>query len=568
MRKWEIFFLLLFLLVLPTFLFAQSVEKIKEFSVDININEDGSFLVKEKIIYDFGQNLWHGIYRDIPLKGITIKVLKVVDELGHPYLFKTSKQNSYLRIKIGDPQKYVSGEKTYLILYQVKNGLGFFKDHDELYWNVTGNEWMVPIEKANITIHLPEKISESNLNFDCFTGFFGSKERSCTFKVKEDGSIYFESERELFPKEGLTVVLGFPKQLVKEPGFIEKFFWKLKIFWPFLLPLFLFFYLFREWWRKGKDPKIEKSIIPQYEPPDNLRPAQVSLIIKQKVEPIDISATLVDLAVRGFLKIREIKRHGIFEKNDYELIKLKDFNDPKEGLYQYEKELLNKIFSSANKEEPSIVYLSSLKNKFYPEIKKLINEINKETFSLGYFVSIPKKAKEKWLLFGAIILWFSCFLIKSPITKLDEFQHLGNAGIISAILFFIFSLLMPKRTKKGTEAYWHALGFKEYINTAEKYRAQFYEKENIFEKYLPYAIVFGLINKWAKAFEGIYNKPPSWYEGDFGSRFTTYSFLTTFNRSFSNFNNVFLSRPGGKLSGLRGAGFSGGGGGGGGGGSW
>jgi len=132
----------------------------------------------------------------------------------------------------------------------------------------------------------------------------------------------------------------------------------------------------------------------------------------------------------------------------------------------------------------------------------------------------------------------------------------------------IFSPFMPKRTKKGTEAYWHILGFKEYINTAEKYRAQFYEKENIFEKYLPYAIIFGLADKWAKAFEGIYNRPPSWYEGDFGPRFTTLVFVNSVSRSLSSANSAFVSRPGGGGSGFGGGGFSGGGGGGGGGGSW
>lgn len=127
---------------------------------------------------------------------------------------------------------------------------------------------------------------------------------------------------------------------------------------------------------------------------------------------------------------------------------------------------------------------------------------------------------------------------------------------------------MPKKTEKGTEAYWKILGFREYINTAEKYRVQFQEKENIFEKYLPYAIIFGLADKWAKAFEGIYLQPPTWYEGEFGPRFTTYAFVNSLNHSLSSINSAFISRSGGGGSGFGGGGFSGGGGGGGGGGSW
>lgn len=126
---------------------------------------------------------------------------------------------------------------------------------------------------------------------------------------------------------------------------------------------------------------------------------------------------------------------------------------------------------------------------------------------------------------------------------------------------------MPKRTEKGAETYWHALGFKEYMRTAEKYRMEFQEKENIFERYLPYAIAFGLTHKWAKAFEGIYTAPPNWYEGNF-TAFSTINFVSSLDRSFSNIGGVLSSRPGGNGSSFSGGGFSGGGGGGGGGGSW
>jgi uncharacterized membrane protein len=131
--------------------------------------------------------------------------------------------------------------------------------------------------------------------------------------------------------------------------------------------------------------------------------------------------------------------------------------------------------------------------------------------------------------------------------------------LISGILFLIFSPFMPKRNKKGAETYWQILGFKEYINKAEKHRAQFYEKENIFEKYLPYAIIFGSTKKWAKAFERIYKNPPSWYEGNFGTTFSALSFADSINH-YSNYAQTSGSGFGRS--------FSGGEGGGGGGGSW
>jgi len=535
-------------------------EKIKDFSVSITINKDGSVLVEENILYDFGENFRHGIYRNIPIGDLKIKVIKVVDEIDNVYSFTTKKENDYLKIKIGDPTKVITGEHTYNIFYSVQRAIGYSQDHDELYWNVTGNEWEVPIEKSNAIIHLPEMISETDLKLDCFTGRFYSREKDCTFRLTKEGNIYFESTRSFSPREGLTIVLGWPKRIISGPSIFQKFLWWIKDFWPIFIPIFVFIFCFKEWWEKGKDPRLKKTVIAQYEPPDNLRPAEVSLIVRQNVKPKDISATLINLAIRGYLKIKEIKKAGIFGKDDYEIIKLKDFRGFDNDLREYERQLLKSIFGLEEK-----VRISSLKNKFYTLLDFIIKKVYPGISKSKYFVSDPQKVMKKWALIGTTIIFFS-FL---PFMFISSLGFIFFVSLLSSgILFLIFAPLMPKRTQKGTEAYWHILGFKEYINTAEKYRLKFQEKENIFEKYLPYAIVFGLAEKWAKAFEGIYTMPPSWYEGDFGPRFTPYIFLNSLNRSLSNVNSVFISRPGGRGSGFGGGGFSGGGGGGGGGGSW
>jgi uncharacterized membrane protein len=593
-RKLGIFLVFLLLVFFQT-VFSQGFysERIKNFFVEITINKDGSFLVKENILYDFGGNLKHGIYRNVPLKNIKIKVLKVVDEFDNPYPFEVSKESGYLKIKIGDPKKLITGEHTYNIFYQVFNGLGFFKDHDELYWNITGNEWNVPIEKSEALIHLPEKVSKENLKFDCFTGSFGLKERECTFGANENGDINFQSNRSFSSGEGLTIVLGWPKGLIREPAIFTKVFWYLQQrffsllkFGPFIIPIFVFVYLFKEWWQKGKEPKIKKPIIVQYEPPDDLRPAEVNLIMNQKVQIKDITATVIDLAVRGYIKIREvkIKKYGIFKRNDYELIKLKNFEIAQE-LREYERELLREIFIPRSEKEllsgvlgEEKVSLSNLENKLYQSLPKIERKVYVGISPFKYFTSDPATTIGRWFSLGLIIFFiaivFSLLVRISFLLGLSP-QPFGSlienfifSLIISAALFLFFSFFMPQKTEKGAEVYWQILGFKEYINTAEKYRAQFYEKENIFEKYLPYAIAFGLVNKWAKAFEGIYRTPPSWYEGDFGPQFTTYAFVDSLNRSISSVNRVFGSSPIKGGSGLGGGGFSGGGGGGGGGGSW
>jgi len=549
-KNWAIF---LPFFVLGLFLFVQaygtSQEKIEDFSVEIWINKDSSFLVKESITYDFGSNLKHGIYRKIPSDNLKIEVKKVTNEFGANYPIKVKKEKNYLKIRIGDPKKFVSGEKTYNIFYLVQNGLGFFKDHDEIYWNVTGNEWQMPIEKTKAILHLPEKVSKENLKFACYTGHFGSKEKDCSFEVKENGEIVFLAKKSFSPGEGLTIALGWPKGVVKEPSFLSKILWRLECFWPLFIPFFVFVYLFRKWFKEGRDSKIKKPIVVQYEPPDNLKPAKMSLILKQKVEARDISATLVDLAVRGFIKIREIKKRGIFGGKDFGLEKLKDFNT----LSGYERTLLERIFEEKNK-----IKISSLQNSFYEDFKKITKEICQEATQEKYFIKNPQKIKKEWVIKGGLLMGLG--IILGTIGNLLLFFSLFFSGI----LFFIFSPFMPKRTKKGTEILWYILGFKRYIETAERYRAQFYEKANIFEEYLPYAISFDLVDKWAKAFEGIYKTPPQWYETSYVGSFSPKAFSRSLSSAVSSMGGMFTFRGGSGLGG----GSAGGGGGGGGGGSW
>jgi uncharacterized membrane protein len=583
-----IFWSVLFQLAFSQNDFIDSPERIKKFFVEITINKNSILLVKENIVYDFGENLRHGIYRDIPLNNIKIKVIKVIDPFNNPYPFETKIEEGYLKIKIGDPNKLITGEKSYNIYYEVLGGVRFFEDHDELYWNVTGNEWKIPIEKAKILIHLPQKIPQENLKLDCFTGPFGSREKDCSFKLSESGEIEFQSEKNLNPQEGLTIVLGWPKKIVKKPNAPERFFWNLRENWPYLISLFVFIYLFIKWLIKGKDPKIKKPIVVEYEPPDNLRPAEISLVAKQKVEPFDIAATILDLAVRGYIKIKEVKR-GLFSRKDYMLINLADIEKATD-LKIYEKELLARIFKNKD-----AVFVSELKNKLYKDFKEIAEMIFSEISPRNYYFSNPEKAKKELIdvadkiiialflivllldalvpIIGIILATPAPHTIYHDISNVlisNSFLNLMFAGVISAFLFWVFSHFMPKRTLAGTEIYRKILGFKEYIKTAEKYRAQFYEKENIFEKYLPYAMIFGLTEKWAKAFEGIYQKPPSWYEGEFGPTFKVGTFSASLNSCFSSLTNSFSSRGvgGTGVSGFGGGGFSGGGSGGGGGGSW
>ena len=522
-------------------------EKITDFKVKITINQDSSLIVEEKILYDFGGHEQHGIYRDFKKDKLKVKVLEVSQD-DQFVSYETSKSGNYLGIRIGDPDKLITGVHLYKIVYQIKNAIGFFEDHDELYFNVTGDEWTVPIEKASAEVILPQEIEQDKLKLTAYTGSYGATGANYDKAVQEK-TIVFESIDSFNPQEGLTIVVGLPKGILKEPSFLERIIGNLDIFGPFLIPLFVFIYLFNLWWKKGKDFRIEKTVIAQYEPPENLRPASVSFLIKQRSSEKEISATLIDLAVRGFLKIKEIK--GNWSK-DYELTRLQ--KEP-EGLLYYEKELLDILFKTGDH-----VKISSLKNKLSDHKRFFALRLKTEMEQLLYFSPASFRIQQTLYGLGVAMIVLSFFLPSSLFLLSWQISCL-----LSGILMLIFAFVMPKRTPKGAEAYWQALGFKEYLKTAEKYRLEFQEKEKIFEKFLPYAMVLGVVRFWTKAFEGIYKEPPSWYEGYYIGVFSTTVFADSLGHFETGMRNVFTAAGGG--SGFSG-GFSGGGGGGGGGGSW
>ena len=523
-------------------------EKITDFKVKITINQDSSLIVEEKILYDFGGHEQHGIYRDFKKDKLKVKVLEVSQD-DQFVSYETSKSGNYLGIRIGDPDKLITGVHLYKIVYQIKNAIGFFEDHDELYFNVTGDEWTVPIEKASAEVILPQEIEQDKLKLTAYTGSYGATGANYDKAVQEK-TIVFESIDSFNPQEGLTIVVGLPKGILKEPSFLERIIGNLDIFWPFLIPFFVFIYLFNLWWKKGKDFRIKKTVIAQYEPPENLRPALVSFLIKQRSSEKEISATLIDLAVKGYLKIKEIKEGW---SKDFELIKLQKEPEP-EGLLYYEKELLDLLFKTGDS-----VKISSLKNKLSDHKRFFALRLRTEMEQLLYFSPASLRIQSV-LYFLAAILIVSFF----GFLRIQFILAFSNA--ISGAIMLFFSSIMPKRTPKGAEAYWQTLGFKEYLKTAEKYRLEFQEKEKIFEKFLPYAMVLGVVRFWTKAFEGIYKEPPSWYEGYYIGVFSTTVFADSLGHFETGMRNVFTAAGGGG-SGFSG-GFSGGGGGGGGGGSW
>jgi uncharacterized membrane protein YgcG len=551
---------------------------INKFHSDIMIGEDSSVIVKETLDVEFHRPR-HGIYREIPFKyrddfGKVIttptKVLSVTDGSGKGWKYKVERTGPMIHVRIGDAKRYVEGRWTYLITYKVENVILFFRDHDELYWNVTGNYWKAPIKEASATASLTTKNKSKNLMVAGYEGGYGSKEE-CGYEAY-DNSGKFYTKRSLKMGEGLTVVFGWDKGLVSPPSSWKKFLWAINLGenWVFLLPIFSFLYMGNRWYRKGRDPKVRESVTVMYEPPkfdhQPLTPAEVGTLVDEKLDPRDITSTIVGLAVKGYIQIEETKKEGlIFDKTDYYLKKAKNYDS---NLNPFEIELMKALFPAAL---PGTL-ISDLKNKFYTNLDVLRKTLYGELIRKKYLLSNPEKVRNSYIAAGIVVLAFAilAFVFLVPNSGGKSFI----AGILTGIPVLAFAKFMPVKTRAGASAYMDILGFQEFMNRAEKDRLERIGDMNLFSKFLPYAIALDVADNWAKAFEGIYQDPPEWYVSPIGFRtFSPYAFTHSLNSVTSDLSSAMFSAPrgsggGGSGGGFGGGGSSGGGFGGGGGGSW
>lgn len=563
-----------FLIGLATFLVLlfpkpSNAEVIRSFDAEIGMKADASLSVQEIIVYDFEDELRHGIFRTIPVKyrndkgnfNLRVSNVSAKDEYGRAYPFKTSQSGKNLEIKIGDPDKTITGKHTYVISYTVRRAIGFFPDHEELYWNVTGSDWKVPMERISANVTIPDETKTNGVKTECFSGPYGSRE-ACSSQGKNASSARFTQDA-LTPGDGVTIVVGVPKGTITKPSTLEEWIWITGDNIIILVPPVTFAVFFYLWRTRGRDPQGKVTIVPQYESPDKLSPVQIATITDFDVHTADLSTIIVDLAVRGYLRIKQTKEPGIFgigEKIDYVFEKLKE---PDASLRPFEKTMMETIFIDSK-----IQILSTLKSQFATFTEQMRKETYESLVSEGYFPKNPKTIRTAYGTIGVIVI-VSGYLLLGILGIIGAI-----CGVLSGIIIIVFSFIMPSRTIKGVLAKEHILGFKEYLSVAERDRIRFHnapeKNPERFEKLLPFAMALGVEKEWARQFEGIYQNEPSWYASPTGQPFRP-DMLASSIRSFSSSANAAISyKPSSASSG--GSGFSGGGSGGGfgggGGGSW
>ncbi len=550
--------------------------RIEKFESEVVVAPNGSIDVTENITVHFIGGPWHGLYREIPVEYVTpqgfnytlfLTVKSITDSDGRKLKFDASRERHYRKLKIYIPNADDSIQ-TISIEYIVSDALRFFEDHDELYWNVTGDEWDVPIQSASARIVLPE--GTTNIRANSFTGSYRSTANNAGVEIVGNG-VEVHTRDPLRYHEGLTVAVAFDKGFVHEPTAFDNAVLFLRGNWPLGLPLVAFGIMFYLWWTRGRDPRL-RPIAAQYEPPDQLTPGEAGTLIDNSADMRDITATIVDLAVRGYMVIEEHQKDrmlGLVHDKDYNFILKKDRSEWAK-LKPHEQVLLNGFFTAGTVDET--ISMSSLENHFYKNLPDIKSRIFESLVTHGYYRRRPDSVRASYVGIG-VVVGFLCIWGGNAVgSSLGmAFLTFTIAGVLTGGVICAFGWFMPAHTEQGARAMEGVLGFEDFLNHVESDRFnRMIKTPEMFEKFLPFAMALGVEKNWSKAFQGILTQPPDWYRGSYGPAFYPMVFANDLNYMSTRASSVLASAPrssGGSGFG-GGGGFSGGGFGGGGGGGF
>lgn len=544
---------------------VQAAEIIRSFQAEGTLSADRRLVITETITYDFGDIERHGIFRNIPetydRDGAKYRLRLDVTDVQRDGLtepWSESSSGGDVEIKIGDANTTITGQHTYRITYETSRAINDFPDHTELYWNVTGNGWQVPMQAVSLRLAVPGKPDRVL----CYSGYLGSDAQDCSIAAN-DAQVEAHVTQGLEPGEGLTVVIAFPTGVIRSLTTWEKIArFVADNSWA-LLPIIVFIGMFRIWWKKGREPRGRGTVIAQYEEPAKLTPALMSALVEQKVPQKAITATILDLARRGFLTIKfdgEPSGGWLTAKPKFSLVKGKPAD---EALLPYERTLLKGLFSSKDE-----VKIEDLKGTFWKEIETSRKELFDELRTRNLFGANPATVRALWVggAIGFVVLlqFFAAFFGGLFIVSL----------VLCAIIIAAFGWNMPRMTEQGAVIAEEVQGLKLFLSVTEKARLDFTDAPERtpqqFERFLPAAVAFGVEEKWAEQFKGIDLQPPSYVQGNVGTwnaMYFAHAIGSFHEASAASMYSPPRSTAGGGGSGFSGGG-SGGGFGGGGGGSW
>jgi len=524
---------------------------IESFDSVIEVREDASLHVTETITAVFNEEK-HGIFREIPTvyKGEYGEKVKIDLELlsigqdGGDATFDTYHDGVNKGIKIGDADTVIEGAHVYEIVYEVDRAVLFFEDRDEVYWNVTGNDWTVPILEATAVIEFPDGAILSDVS--CYTGVLGSTYSVCE-SVHEDEIAAFAAN------DMLTISASVQKGVLEVPTSLEKMQWFFLDNWPIAIPAGVLLFVIVYWWKRGRDPRVHEAIVVEYDAPKDIEAVYAGLLTFQRMKKDFLVAMIIQMAVSGVLQIKVLDEIG--KKGEGVTLIRKRQGEDLDGPHQL---LLQMLFGTKKEVELS-------------KIKGTIKKSQMEAFHRALFAELTDRG---WYVKRSFFRRWA-FLALAGVMGMLSIAVSDLFGTFIALSFFfvaliiaVFAWFMPQPTKVGARMRHRVAGFCRFMHTAERYREKWHEEERMFTRLLPYAIAFDDVKRWVKTFDGIEQVAPEWYLSN--AAFTASIFGTTFDELSQSFTIATAPvAPGGSGgSGFSGGGSSGGGYGGGGGGSW
>jgi hypothetical protein len=497
----------------PTASAQQRSFSIDRFAVTVDVQPGASLAVREAITFAF-RGAHQGIYRVIPVRyprggfefALRLDGVQVLDEDFRPLRSEVSYSSRYVRIKAWVPGAE-NRTRTITVAYRVRRGLFRVEDHEELYWNVTGDEWDVPIREAEATVVSPASVPLDEVQSAAYTGYRGIAGTDYT-EQRASNLLVFRTSRPLRPREGLTIAVAWPADAIGGPSAWRSAVWFLQDNWPIGLPVLTLALAFLAWWRYGRDPATRLSIKPEYQPPPGLAPAEAGALLSERAQPSDVVATLVDLAVRGYLRIEPLTRAD--GDPDYLIRRLKPIlGDP--AIRPFELFVLAVIFDTDW--TLNMRLLSEIRLDYDNAFPPIRREIYRTMIRRRLFPTSPEHVRSIWRALGITIAVSGAFAYVWPPAWAGSRAAVLALGLgLSGLIVAAVSPFMPKRTWDGARALVRVRGFQDFLERAEKDRLERLPADTL-HRWLPWAIALGVTERWIRRFEGLRVDAPAWYAG-------------------------------------------------------
>lgn len=529
---------------------AADAQVIKDFKSKLTIAANGNVDVVEDLTISLpATSQRNQFYRILPiwyepwekLHVVDVNVTRVVmdDNVDVPFQSWLSGRDFYL--KVGDTTTPLKGVHRFHIEYQIMKGVHFNNGNPQLYLSVTGEQSPIPIQNASVTIIPPNGVDMSRVTASGLVGVKGNWKKQ---KAMVGRDTVLVSAQKLEPAQGLSVVVDLPRgSVVPHSVLYDVVLYMQKFYQSFVLPVATMILLSSWWWLYGRDPGAGKNVSAGWFPPEGMTPAEAGTLIDESCDLHDLVSTLIDLAARGFIKIRVLPYTGFLylDNKDYEFTLLRSTGDPE--LKPHEQLFLVALFGGLS----GTTYLSAVKGNFSEYIPDLKKRVYSNLVTEGLFARDPEVDRKNFLSAGAAIITVgTCLMVVSA------YHVSGQAAAIGAVLSGLVVLLaanaMPRRTSKGVAELAQLRRFQKMLASGDKDELGKVATESpqAFDKFLAYAIVLGLADRWADAFDETVRDYPDWYEVDdtlLSGEFSSKKFVHQLHDGLNVINRALTDPP-------------------------